>query len=260
MNWEKKKILIVVKAYPESSKKYRSVVCTAGITEDGELIRIYPVPLEAFRGNNRIPKFSWIEAEIKKATGEKLNRSDSYKVRDSSIKIFDKSLIQRPTNWEGRNEIVLPVISNSIEDLQQKYQENRISLGLIKPAKLFDFYRTKDLSEIADNEILNIRQQTLYGEDRTLLEILPHIFKYRFSCDHEGSCEHNMTCEDWELFQSYRNWRWKYKTPELLWEKIYQKYYTDMVEKKDLHFFMGTHSLYPVWMIIGLYYPPKPKN
>ena len=52
MSWEKKKILLVVKAYPESSKKHGSVVCTAGVTDDGELIRIYPIHFENFRGKS----------------------------------------------------------------------------------------------------------------------------------------------------------------------------------------------------------------
>lgn len=36
-----KEILVLVKAYPEPSKKYGSSVCTAGITKEGEWIRIY---------------------------------------------------------------------------------------------------------------------------------------------------------------------------------------------------------------------------
>ena len=255
MNWIKKKILVVVKSYPERSKKHGSVVCTAGITEDGEWIRIYPVPFEFFRGSNRIPKYTWIEAEVKKASGEKLNRKESHKVRDGSIRIVDDSLTKRPTDWESRNKYVLPMISNSIEDLQNAFSENNTSLGLVKPKKVFDFYRTKELVTKVDDDILKIRQKTLEDEDRTLLEELPHIFKYQFSCN--GKCKHNLTCEDWELFQSYRSWRWRYKTPEILWDKIYQRYYTKMIEKCNLYFYLGTHSMYPVWMIIGLFYPPK---
>ena len=256
MNCEKKKILLIVKAYPESSRKHGSVVCTAGITEDGEWIRIYPMPFETFRGGSRIPKYTWIECEVKKATDEKLKRKESYKLRQDSIKIVDDSLTKKPVNWKERNKIVLSMSKSSIEALKMDFQNDRTSLGIVKPSVVHDFITTKPLEDM-DNDIIQGRQMTLLGEERTLLEELPHIFKYRFSCTKNCICEHNMTCEDWELFQSYRSWRWKYKTPELLWEKIYQRYYTMMIEKCDLHFFVGTHSLYPVWMIIGLYYPPK---
>jgi len=38
------RVLILVKSYPEISKTYAETVCTAGITEDGKWIRIYPLP------------------------------------------------------------------------------------------------------------------------------------------------------------------------------------------------------------------------
>ncbi len=44
MTWEKKRVLVTVKAYPEKSKKYGEVVCTIGLTEEGEWIRLYPIP------------------------------------------------------------------------------------------------------------------------------------------------------------------------------------------------------------------------
>jgi hypothetical protein len=68
-----------------------------------------------------------------------------------------------------------------------------------------------------------------------------------------------MTCEDWELFASFHNWRANYGSFDDLWQKLYEKYFLYLSGKRDLHFYVGTHSQYPVWMIIGLYYPPKQK-
>ena len=32
-----------------------------------------------------------------------------------------------------------------------------------------------------------------------------------------------------------------------------------MIQKNDTHFFVGTHSSYPQeWLIVGLFYPPRP--
>ena len=44
------KILITVTTYPLPSRSYDELVCTAGITEDGKWIRIYPVPLSSLFG------------------------------------------------------------------------------------------------------------------------------------------------------------------------------------------------------------------
>lgn len=252
--WRKKRILLTVKAYPEKSTKYGSVVCIAGITDDMEWIRIYPLPFELFRGGKTIPKYSWIEVECKKVKGEKLRRKESYRIRTSTLKVVDRSLAKQPVDWEARNKVVMPMKNESIEDLEGMFEDDRTSLGLIRPHKVFDFYCTEPLEEFDTNVDTQI-QMTVDGQRRTILEKIPHVFKYRFACG--GECNgHDMTCEDWELLQSFRSWRSRYDETEL-WEKIRQKYYDYFLKKRNLHFYMGMHSIYPVWMIIGLYYPPK---
>ena len=66
-----------------------------------------------------------------------------------------------------------------------------------------------------------------------------------------------MQCEDWELFESYRRWGKKYAKKDMLWDKLKERFLKWMIQKRDLHFILGTHSQYPTWFIIGLYYPPK---
>jgi hypothetical protein len=39
----KTKVLILVMTYPHPSKKYTEIICTAGITEDMEWVRLYPI-------------------------------------------------------------------------------------------------------------------------------------------------------------------------------------------------------------------------
>lgn len=40
----REKVLITVTTYPLPSRSYDELVCIAGILENGEWIRIYPVP------------------------------------------------------------------------------------------------------------------------------------------------------------------------------------------------------------------------
>ena len=68
-----------------------------------------------------------------------------------------------------------------------------------------------------------------------------------------------MICEDWELFEAFRNWKKKYTTPTELEKKLKDKFDTNM-KKRDLYFIVGTTSQFGTWVIIGLYYPPKNKN
>jgi len=65
-----------------------------------------------------------------------------------------------------------------------------------------------------------------------------------------------MSVEDWELFESFRSWSRRYVADGLLWRNLRRRYYDDFKEA-DLHFFVGMHSRWPVWMIIGAFYPPR---
>jgi len=91
LTWEKKFVIIITKAYPEPSSKYGDVACTAGITDEGEWIRLYPIDMRHFIGKQKISKFDKIEVEVKK-DNDKLSRKESHKVRPDSIRIIDKSL------------------------------------------------------------------------------------------------------------------------------------------------------------------------
>jgi len=98
-------------------------------------------------------------------------------------------------------------------------------------------------------------EQVRVKQDWVLSQI-PHVLRYRFKCKDDACKTHDMTCEDWELFESYRSWRSRYGTEVSTWEKLHERYF-DFMRSRDLHFFVGSHSRWPTWMIIGIYYPPK---
>ena len=258
MTWEKKKVLVTVKAYPEKSKKHGTVVCTAGITDKGDWIRLYPMPYSTFLGSGKIHRYDWIEAECEKVTDEKLGRKESYRVRDGTVNIIDQSLslgkIKGKTPWEKRNAIILPKISPSLEFLEEQYAYDKTSLGLIKPREVIDFLTREELQQPPEPKEF---QRSLDNQIIPIIDAIPHIFAYKFRC---GGCDegkgHNIMCEDWELFESYRSWWKTYPNVKTLWEKLHEKFFDFMI-RHDLHFYMGMYSQMPTWLIIGLYYPPK---
>ena len=254
MNWEKKRVTVITKAYPEYSKRHGAVACTAGITDGGEWIRLYPIDMRHFSGKDKISKFDIIEVECKKDK-DKLGRKESHKVRPDSIRVIDKCLTKPKVEWDKRNQIVLPTISKSIIELKGDYDSNKTSLGLIKPVVLLDFIKTEKL-EIYEHDSWSFTVN-LDGEKIPNVEKFPHIFKYRFKCTCCEDSFHEMQCEDWELFESYRSWGKRYRDTEILWEKLREKYYTWMIEKRNIHFIIGMYSQYPTWFIVGIYYPPK---
>ena len=83
----KKKVLITVTTYPLPSRSYDELVCTEGILETGEWIRIYPVPLKFLKGlreKGKIEtfKYNWIELNLKK-------RSDDFRPESHSPIYYD---------------------------------------------------------------------------------------------------------------------------------------------------------------------------
>jgi hypothetical protein len=56
------------------------------------------------------------------------------------------------------------------------------------------------------------------------------------------------------------SWRkWKKEYGDSGWEeKFRQKYETEMIQRLDTHFYVGTIHKHPkTWIIVGLFYPPK---
>jgi hypothetical protein len=262
MTWEKRRVLVTVKAAPERSKKYGECVCTAGITEEGEFIRLYPISLDVFRSGPRFKKFSWIEVECERAQGEKLGRRESHRIREGSLRVVDTSLSDSPVDRAGREKLLAPLRSQSVESLVEAFDRDRTSLGLIRVGDLQKFYKSEELDLPGANgpRIMQATFDSMGGMSRVkwILNQIPHVFRYKFRCSvPESICHgHDMTCEDWELFESNRKWPERYQTPELLWEKLQDRYFTRMKDS-DLQFFMGTESQYGSWLIVGLYYPKR---
>ncbi|WP_330483939.1 hypothetical protein [Tumidithrix elongata] len=94
------------------------------------------------------------------------------------------------------------------------------------------------------------------------MEKIPYQFGYRFT--DKDNIKHSYTISDWEISQLYRGCRDRSKaiTAEEREKeailKVRQKLEDEFLSKKDLYFIVGNlknHS--KVFMIIGIFYPPK---
>ena len=89
------KILIAVKTYPIPSAKYDELVCTAGVTEDGRFIRLYPVNFRDLPYSQQYKKYQWIEVQAEKHSGRD-SRKESYRPQ------HDAPLV--PGEWIGTDD------------------------------------------------------------------------------------------------------------------------------------------------------------
>ncbi len=236
------------------AKKGVESSCTAAITEQNEWLRLFPVRYRYLPSDQRFTKYQWVEVTVTKSSD---TRPESYVPKHKSFRILSDPL---PTTnaWRARKEIVSQLEAHCLCCLEAAREQNGSpTLGLFRPKMIEEFLIKQSLEpNWTPAQLAILRQQHMFEEaPKEELEKIPFYFYYRFKCDH-ATCEgHRLSCTDWEMGESYRKWKRQYRDG---WEqKFRQKYETEMTQKNDLHFFVGTHQQYPgVWMIVGLFYPP----
>jgi hypothetical protein len=252
--WRKAKVLITARTYPTPSYKGIEVSCTAGISESGDWLRLFPIPYRFLTQDQRFRKYQWIEARITKASDA---RPESYNIDIDSIQIVSEPL-STVNAWHARRELLAPLISPSLCHLMAQRDAHKFpTLGLFKPGEISKLVLEPDSPEWSSTELAKLRQINLFAKaPKKELEKIPYKFKYRFKCA-DPACEngHELMCADWELGQSYRSWLDKYGDD---WEaKFRERYEYDMITKLDTHFHVGTVSSHPNrWIIVSLFYPP----
>ncbi len=263
-----KKILITVKTYPILSTKYDELVCTAGLDEQGNWYRLYPIPFRKIDYDKRYKKYQWIEIKIKKNTRD--FRPESYKPID-----FDKLKLCEFINtdkgyWRRRKKIVLKKICFDISKLIKEAKNKKIctSLAVFKPKEIIDFKIEEDKREWDQKKIKLLeekaKQLNLFSTSENPFEIvqkLPYKFSYTFIDKKDVSS--TLMIEDWEIGQLYWNCLKRNNGDEKkACEDVKMKYFNDFAKTKDIYLYLGTtrqfHFMAPnPFLIIGTFHPKK---
>lgn len=257
MDFEKKKILITVKAYPNPSKQYGETVCCAGIDlSNNQWVRLYPIPFRDLDDAKKFRKYSVIEVNCSKPRDDK--RPESYHVDADSIKVlewWDSS----KDKWARRKSVVLPTLSASMCAVYKEAKEQDKSLALIKPRKVSFHWQKASLKDEKAREAC-YAQLSFFDKKKNAIEEIPFDFYYLFKCDSISDCPgHKLSIIDWEIGQAYRDWRWKYKPETKLLEKIRERWLDRMcLANTDVYFFVGNLKRFrETFMVLGTFYPPK---
>lgn len=102
---EKTKVLVLVMTYPLPSRGYQELVCTAGITEAGEWVRLYPIDYRYRPLDQQFKKYQWIEVELDPKGAGKDHRKESRRPVLESIKILGERLSTKD-GWKERRAII----------------------------------------------------------------------------------------------------------------------------------------------------------
>lgn len=262
------KVFITVKTYPTISQKYDELVCTAGITEDGSWVRIYPIPYRKLEYDKKYPKYHWVEAPLEKNTSDV--RPESYRVTDlKKLRVLNK--IGSEDGWQKRKSIIFKKqkIYSNLTELIERASNNELSLAIFKPAKIKDLKIEETSREWSKEklELLKAKSQQLsmfqtpeeVEREFKVVEKVPYKFSYTF-VDNSGR-ESTQMIEDWEIGALYWNClNASGKDEKAALEKVKQKYLVEF-SQKDIYLFLGTTKQYHGWaknpfVIIGVFYPP----
>jgi hypothetical protein len=267
----RKKVLLTVTTYPLPSRSYDELVCTAGVLENGEWIRIYPMPLSILKGWKKEgkvkqrTKYTWIELDLKERTDD--FRPESYSPKDYNFKdLVIGDTIDTKGNWMKRKELCLKNVYTNMELLinESKAPFNK-SLATFKPTKIHKLIIEKDDEDWKPVWQALQSQMNLFEdkqEPRKAFPKLPYKFKYEFE-DETGKVR-KLMIEDWEIGQLYWNClREANGNKEIALEKVRERYETEFINKKEIYFFLGTTKEWHTrrsknpFVIIGVFYPKK---
>lgn len=238
---------ILVKAYPQPSKKYQETVCVAAIAEDGrQLLRLYPIRYRNLPIAQRFDRFDLVEMQV--TTPPRDTRPESYQVKEDSIIILKKGKQATP---ESRASLWLPRVEPSLTNLLEQQKATKKSLGIIKPDQgTLKFYHKPIQHGSDDADLLHgLQNQTmLFQPQLTPLETLEYTFHYKFK---SGGKAHDMTIHDWEAQATYYNFKREYGSTEAALLKMQEAYAT--ISNQNPHFIMGNIGARPYqFMIIGV--------
>jgi len=266
----RKKVLITVTTYPLPSRSYDELVCTAGILENGNWIRIYPVPfsfLGDLRNSGKVEKvkYTWIEIDLTK-------RKDDFRPESHSPVNYDfKDLVigegvGTESNWALRKELCLKkVYTNKKKLIEDSLDPVNVSLATFKPTQIVGFEIEEDSRDWKDEWVQLRNQGNLFESVKPIEKLIPKLpykFFYKF-LDDTGNVSRLMI-EDWEIGALYFNCL---KDADgnvgVALAKVRQQYEDNFLKNKDIYLFLGTTLDYHrrrmpnPFVIIGVFYPKK---
>lgn len=255
------RVLITVKTYPIPSAKYDELVCTAGVLESGEFVRLYPINFRDLPFAQQYKKYQWIEVATERHKGRDI-RKESYRPDCSTLQVIGDPIPTKNGDWSARAEFALKRRSNSLEELRARQDDDRTSLGVFRPKSIADLVIAPDAAEWKPSFQAAMRQARLWDDRSVSREPprkVPFKFQYCFTCDDKRCQGHRMMIEDWEVGALFWRLRDRGASPAEAATAVREKFLTDLCgPTKDTHFYVGTVSAHPKsWVVIGVFYPNR---
>lgn len=233
---------------------YEELVCTAGITESGEWVRLYPINYRYLPLERQFRKYQWIRVALTHDGHRGDLRKESRRPNLQSI-VLEQLL---PTNdrWAERRKIVDALPIYTYKQLMQMYDQDKTSLGVVRPTRVLDLKIQKADEEWNPGQEATLKQLLLFGERKPLRKI-PYKFQYIFECE-DSEEPHKASITDWEAGVLWLKETERLGDERAAAESVRRKFLDEICStERDTRFFMGTVLPYNTWLVLGVFWPPK---
>lgn len=260
MHFERQRILIYGKTYPELSFRHTETVCTAGVVlSSGRPIRLYPVPLRFLPEAMKYHLYEIVEVPV--ARNLRDPRPESHRIRPDQI--ARREGLGTELDWEARRQHIFADTSwhyDCLEALKRRQRDGFHSLGIIEVAEVTRVSLEARSDEDRRDYDRRIRHQRavldLFStEERVAVDFLPFRIKVAWRCGRPGvptsGCPgHTAGVLDWGLLELARR-----EGPDRARQRMEDL--TDL-SRYELRLFVGnffTHQ--QTFGIIGMWYPQR---
>lgn len=251
---ERQRILITVLTYPHPSQKYQETVCTAGITESGLWVRLYPLPLRSLPKEQQLRKWHWVEIDTLRPTND--TRPESRRPVIDGMVVGAK--LDPTRDREERRRLIDQLPHRSLSEWEEAYSVDKTSLGVLIPKRVMAVEHDHEDEDWTESEKAKLSQMGLFADTPKILHKVPYRFKYVIE-DADGR-ERRLTIRDWELGMLFLKMRDLHGETKAI-EKVKEKYFDQICGTgKDTRFFVGTMYPYNQWMVVGTFWPPHPRK
>jgi hypothetical protein len=233
------RVIILVKALPQPSKTYGETVCCAGVTENGEWKRLFPVRFRHLQGEKSFKRWDWVSFKFRSPTKD--NRKESCHLYEDSI-IVDGTLKK-----QERNGLLNRLLVDSAISAAERGQ----SLALIRPTNtVFRYKRKPEALVEKERERFRraARQTSMLDKELDAMEPSPFRFNFQFQ---DQSGQHNYTCADWETHAMYFHGRREMGEEKCL--EWMNQTFNEKYPRQGMAFSIGNIASRPqTWQLLGV--------
>jgi len=242
--------------YPHPKQSHDEVICTAGVTEVGEWVRLFPIDYRYLPEQQQYHKYQWIELDVLPRGYKTDVRKESREPRLKSIRLIGEPL--SPANgWQARRAVIDRLPHHTMKQLTELYGTEHVSLGVVRPKRVLDLEVTSTDRDWEPKYQQMFNQKRLFGGPPRTLRKIPFEFRYVFECEDDEKPRRALIT-DWELGVLYLKEEARLGSERAASESVKRKFFGEICsEDKDTRFFVGTVFPHKTWIVVGTFWPPR---